>query len=62
LVELEIASGLNPLAVFLLGQGPVFDTEFFADPKNGESKTKKPPAMRVVGIALAYNEKPPMVQ
>ena len=52
---------VNEEGPFLLGQGPVFDAEFFADPKNGESKTNKPPAMRVVEIALAYSEKPPVV-
>ena len=48
----------------LLGQGPVFEEEFFVDPKNGTKKTNKPPAMQVCSqLALAsrknlllYNE------
>ena len=48
--------------VFLLGQGPVFEVEFFVDPKNGTKKTNKPPAMPVCSqIALALSKKPPVV-
>ena len=47
---------------FLLGQGPVSIEEFFADPKNGTLETKKPPAMRVVEVALAYSIEPPVLQ
>ena len=47
---------------FLLGQGPVFEVEFFVDPKNGTKKTNKPPAMPVCSqIALALSKKPPVV-
>ena len=46
----------------LLGQGPVSIEEFFADPKNGTLETNKPPALRVVEIALAYSIKPPVLQ
>ena len=46
----------------LLGQGPVFEEEFFVDPKNGTKKTNKPPAMQVCSqIALASSKKPPIV-
>ena len=34
----------------LLGQGPVFIVEFFADPKNEALKTIIPLAMRVVKL------------
>lgn len=48
--------------VLLLGQGPVFEVEFFVDPKNGTKKTNKPPAMPVCSqIALALSKKPPVV-
>ena len=48
--------------LFLLGQGPVFEEEFFVDPKNGTKKTNKPPAMQVCSqIALASSKKPPIV-
>jgi hypothetical protein len=35
--------------------------EFFADPKNGTLENKKPPALRVVEIALALCKKPPLI-
>ena len=41
---------------------PCFGYGVFRVPKNEIPKTNKPPAMRVVGIALAYSKKPPMVQ
>ena len=37
-------------AFLLLGQGPVFIVEFFADPKNEALKTIIPLAMRVVKL------------
>ena len=47
---------------YLLGQGPVFEVEFFVDPKNGTKKINKPPAMPVCSqIALALSKKPPVV-
>ena len=44
-----------------LGQGPVFGRSFSSSEK-WSPNTKKPPAMRVVGNALAYRKKPPMIQ
>ena len=38
-----------------------FHCEVFRVPKNVTLKTNKPPAMRVVEIALAYSIKPPML-
>ena len=38
-----------------------FHCVVFRVPKNGTLKTNKPPAMQVVGIALALCEKPPMI-
>ena len=52
----------SQLSFLLLGQGPVFEEEFFVDPKNGTKKTNKPPAMQVCSqIALASSKKPPIV-
>ena len=36
---------------------PYFENVVFRVPKNGELKINKPPAMRVVEDALAYNKK-----
>ena len=41
---------------------PCFGHEVFRVPKNVMTKTNKPPAMRVVRIALAYRKKPPVIQ
>ena len=41
--------------------GPCFWHGVFRVPKNGVLETNKPPAMRVVGTALAYSIKPPML-
>ena len=38
------------VGIYLLGQGPVFIVEFFADPKNEALKTIIPLAMRVVKL------------
>ena len=40
---------------------PCFWNGVFRGPKNGMTKTNKPPAMRVVEIASAYSKKPPML-
>ena len=58
----EPVERLADSVLFLLGQGPVSIEEFFADPKNGTLETKKPPAMRVVEVALAHSIKPPVLQ
>ncbi len=51
-----------PSIFSLLGQGPVFEVEFFVDPKNETKKTNKPPAMQVCSqIALASSKKPPVI-
>ena len=47
--------------LYWLGQGPVFGRSFSSSEK-WSPNTKKPPAMRVVGNALAYRKKPPMIQ
>lgn len=41
---------------------PCFEHGVFRVPKNGMFKIKKPPAMRVVKVALAYSIKPPVIQ
>ena len=40
---------------------PCFWSRVFRVPKNEATKTKIPPALRVVGFALAYSRKPPML-
>ena len=47
---------------FFVRARPGFGYGVFRVPKNEIPETNKPPAMRVVGIALAYSKKPPMVQ
>ena len=41
---------------------PCFGYGVFRVPKNGIPKINKPPAMRVVRVALAYSKKPPVIQ
>ena len=53
--------GFYTPAFRLLGKEPVFHCEVFRVPKNEAPKTKIPPALRVVGFALAYSRKPPML-
>ena len=49
------------LAIFVVRARPCFWNGVFRGPKNGMTKTNKPPAMRVVEIASAYSKKPPML-
>ncbi len=42
---------------FFVGQNALFPLRSFSQRKNGALETIKPPAMRVVGIALAYSKK-----
>ena len=47
---------------FFVRARPCFEHGVFRVPKNGMFKIKKPPAMRVVKVALAYSIKPPVIQ
>ena len=51
----------NPLFLVVRAR-PCFGYGVFRVPKNVMPKTNKPPAMRVVGVAVAYSRKPPVVQ
>ena len=59
--EVTIPLGEAVTSLFVRAR-PCFGYGVFRVPKNEIPKTNKPPAMRVVGIALAYSKKPPMVQ
>ena len=48
------------MAIFVRAR-PCFGYGVFREPKNGMPKTNKPPAMRVVEIALAYSKKTPVI-
>ena len=52
---------LYGMLYFIVRPRACFHCEVFRVPKNVTLKTNKPPAMRVVEIALAYSIKPPML-